>query len=90
VAEAEDEIPSAFLRAFAPTPIERVANFVQIALSWMHGWFHSQTEQVWLPRTVDPVAELKHVHLGEYGLIPAELSGSSRRHGRDSQPTWRF
>jgi hypothetical protein len=86
--ECEDEIPSAFRQAFAPTPIERATEFVQGVVRWLCGWLRNQSNQVWLPRTIDPVAELKHVHLGEYGVIPTQFSGSSPRRCCSDLPTW--
>lgn len=86
--ESEVDIPIAFRRAFAPTPVERTANFVRVALRSMCGWLHSQSEQVWLPRTNDPIAELKHVYLGEYGVLPTQFRGSSPRRCCSDLPTW--
>ena len=86
--ESEDEIPGAFRRAFAPTSIERVANFVQAVVRPLCGWLRSQSEHVWLPRTLDPIAELKHVHLGEYGVIPSQFRGASPRCCCSDLPTW--
>ena len=87
--ESEDQIPSAFRRAFEPTPIETVATFLQSGLHSLHGWLQRQGEQVWLPRTIDPIAELKHVYLGEYGIIPSEFARSSPRRCCSDLPTWR-
>ena len=56
----------------------------------LHNWLTRQAARVWLPRTVDPIAELKYVCLGEYGVMPIQFNNSAPRHGRYARPTWRF
>jgi hypothetical protein len=85
--EYEVDIPIAFRQAFAPTPVERTAKFVKVALRSICGWLRGQSEQVWLPRTIDPIAELKHVYLGEYGVLSTQVGGSSPRRCCSDLPT---
>jgi hypothetical protein len=69
--EGEVEIPRAFRRAFQPTYIEQATSLLQAVTHSLLGWFERQHQMAWLPRATDPVAELKHVWLGEYGLAPS-------------------
>ena len=77
--EGEVEIPRAFRRAFRPTYIEQAISLLQAAKQSLVGWFERQRQSPWLPRTADPVAELKHVWLGEYGLAPTVFEQPSSR-----------
>ena len=80
--EVEDDIPSAFRRAFEPTYVEQTASLLQVVRQALLGWFERQRQMPWIPRAIDPVAELKHVWLGEYGIVPSAFEHrSSRRHG---------
>ena len=86
--ESADQIPSAFRRAFEPTPVEVVTTFLHSTWHSLHGWLERQTELPWLPRTIDPIAELKHVYLGEFGVMPIQFSGSAQRRCCSDLPTW--
>jgi hypothetical protein len=80
--EGEVDIPRAFRRAFEPTPIERAASFLRVVQHSLRGWFERQGQMAWMPRATDPVAELKHVWLGEYGLAPSAFEQPSSRRCR--------
>ena len=77
--QAEDDIPPAFGRAFQPTSLERTARLLQVVQHALIGWFDRQREMPWMPRATDPVAELKHVWLGEYGVVPVAFEHRSSR-----------
>jgi hypothetical protein len=80
--QGEVEVPRAFRRAFQPTYVEQVTGCLQAVKHSLLGWFERQQQMRWLPRATDPVEELKHVWLGEYGLAPSLFEPSSRRRAR--------
>jgi hypothetical protein len=45
------------------------------------GWFGRRPWRN--PRTIDPVAELKHVWLGDYGVLPSAFDRPAARRGAD-------
>jgi hypothetical protein len=82
--EAEVDIPLAFRRAFQPTLLEQAAGGLRRAQHSVIEWFERQPRRSWwLPRAIDPVAELKHVWLGDYGLLPSAFDRPAARRGGD-------
>jgi hypothetical protein len=78
--EREEQIPEPFIRAFQPTPVD-IATAV---FGSIRDWFQRQREARWMPRATDPLNELKHVWLGEFGVLPSELERPARRRIGDS------
>lgn len=78
----ELEIPSPFRRAFEPTLRHRAVDLAGTLQRSVGRWIDRQRERPWLPREVDPVTELKHVWLGEYGLAPDRYGPPSPRRTR--------
>ena len=77
------DIPSAFRHAFEPPLATHAAGRLHMLWQAARRWLDRQSDRIWLPRATDPVAELKHVWLGEHGILPPGFEKSRAPAGSD-------